>query len=263
MRTFLRLLVALSTCCLHVPVQAQQNIFNVPSSDITLKGKVFFQQQVNFIKGGEVLLNSTWSYGLGKDMEVGFNVLGVFFDSGKILTNTDASIPPTYPFFTVNFQKDWKLNRNFKAGAGTQTGFSAGGHFGTYNYFNVVTVIPKLRIKLLGGLNYGSVNFLGPGDLNPLLPGEYDPIGYQFGIEQELIHEILYFQGEHISGTHSLGLTALGLGIHITDHWVISMGYQISNPDNPSPNSLILEFTFVPSAVSHRRVYREGHLEID
>lgn len=255
--------ILLSLCFLSLEAHSQQNIFNVPSSDITLKSKVFFQQQVNFAKGGEILLNSTWSYGLGKDMEIGFNALGIFFESGKIITNTDASRPPTFPFFTINFQKDFKLNRNFKAGAGTQTGLSAGGHFGTYNYFNFVTVIPKIRMKLIGGLNYGSPNFLGPGDLNPLLPGAYDPVGYQFGMEQELIHEILYFQGEHISGTHSLGLTALGLGYHVFDHWVLSMGYQLSNPDNPSPNSIIVEFTYVPSAVSHRRVYREGHLEVD
>jgi len=263
MRPF-RIFTALLICCLSFHSHAQQNIFNVPSSDITLQSKFFFQQQVNFVEDGDMLFNSTLCYGLGNDMEIGINVLGLFFEPGmKLHTNSDAANPPTYPFYTVNFQKDWKLSRSFKAGLGTQTGLSAGGHFGTYNYLNFVTVIPALRVKLIGGLNYGSPNFLGPGDLNPLLPGEYDPVGYQFGIEQELIHEILYFQGEHISGTHSLGLTALGLGVHVTDHWVLSLGYQISNHSNPAPDSFVVEFTYVPSAVSHRRVYREGHPEMD
>lgn len=242
----------------------QQNIFNVPSSDITLKSKLFFQQQVNFIEDGDILLNTTFSYGLGNEFEIGFNVLGLFIEPGpKILSNPDISNPPVYPFFTVNLQKAWKLNNSFKLAAGTQTGFSVGMHFGTYNYLNFVTAIPKIHLKLIGGFNYGSSSFLGPGDLNPLLPAEYDPVGYQVGIEQELIHSILFFQGEHISGTHSLGLTALGFGYHISEHWVLSLGYQFSNENNPSPNSLVFEFTFVPSVISSHRVYHEGHPELD
>lgn len=242
----------------------QQNIFNVPSSDITLKSKLFFQQQVNFIQDGDILMNTTFSYGLGKEMEIGLNMLGLFIEPGTgLLTNSDASKPPLYPFFTVNVQKAWKLSSLFKLGLGTQTGFSPGMHFGTYNYMNVVTAIPQIHLKLIGGLNYGSTSFLGPGDSNPLLPSTYDPVGFQLGVEQELIHDILYFQGEHLSGSHSLGMTALGLGYHLSDHWVLSLGYQLSNHNNPSPNSFVVEFTFVPSAVSSHRLYHEGHPEVD
>jgi hypothetical protein len=249
---------------LAFPMFAQQNIFNVPSSDITLKSKVFFQEQVNFISDGDILLNTTFCYGLGKEWEIGFNVLGLFIEPGpKLLSNGNASDPPLYPYYTVNLQKAWKLSNNFKLAAGTQTGFSTGIHFGTYNYFNMVTALPGIHLKLIAGLNYGSESFLGPGDLNPLLPATYDPIGYQVGIEQEILHDRLIFQAEHISGTHSLGLTAVGLASHITEHWVLSLGYQFSNHNNPSPNSVVFEFTFVPSAISSHRVYHDGHPEID
>lgn len=259
-----RIIPFILSSCLAFPTLAQQNIFNVPSSDITLKSKVFFQQQVNFISGGDILLNTTFCYGLGNELEIGFNVLGLFIEPGpKLLSNSDASNPPVYPFFTVNLQKAWKLSNTFKLAAGAQTGFSTGMHFGTYNYFNTVTAIPKIKLKLVAGLNYGSKSFLGPGDLNPLLPAEYDPVGYQVGVEQEILHDKLFLQGEHISGTHSLGLTALGLGYHVTQHWVLSFGYQFSNHNNPSPNSVVFELTFVPSAVSSHRVYHEGHPELD
>lgn len=242
----------------------QQNIFNVPSSDITVKHKVFFQEQVNFVQDGSLLLNTTFCYGLGNDWEIGVNILGVFIEPGPVLlSNSDAAHPPVYPFFTLNAQKAWMLSKTFKLAAGTQTGFSAGMHVGSYNYLNVVTALPKIQLKLIGGFNMGTETFLGPGDLNSLLPATYDPLGYQIGIEKELVHDKLLFQGEHISGSHSLGLTAIGLGYHVTDHWVLSLGYQFSNHNNPSPNSIVFEFTFVPSAIVSHNVYHEGHPEID
>lgn len=260
-----KITLAIVTLLLGHSSIAQQNLFNVPSSDITIKGKPFFQQQLNFVNDGNLLLNSTFCYGLGNDFEIGVNVLGVFMNfnnpGSALETNSDNSNPPVYPFFTINAQKEWGLNKTFKLAIGTQTGLSVGGHFGTYDYLNVVTAIPSLHLKLITGLNYGSESFLGHGELNGIFPYEYIPFGLQVGLEQELIKEKLLFIAEHISGDHSLGLSALGLGYHLTDHWVLSLGYQYTNNAGNSPNSVIFEFTFVPSAISHRRVYHEGHTE--
>ena len=256
------LLIVVLWACAFLDVKAQQNIFNVPSSDITVQSKLFFQEQLNFIQDGTFLMNSTFSYGLGKEWEIGFNVLGIYVEPGpELLTNSNAANPPVYPFYTINAQKAWKLSKTFKLAAGTQTGFSAGFHFGSYNYLNLVTALPQYTLKVITGMNYGTESFLGPGDLNPLLPTIYDPIGYQVGIEKEIIHDKLLLQAEHISGEHSLGLTALGVGYHVTSHWVLSLGYQFSNDKNPSPNSLVFEFTFVPSAVVSHKLYHEGHSE--
>ena len=246
---------------------AQQNLFNVPSSDITIKSKGFFQQQINLPRNGTVLLNSTFCWGLGNEFEIGFNVLGLFLNTGNpgstVLSNSDENNPPVYPFYTINAQKAWTLNKSFKLALGTQTGFSAGMHFGTYNYLNLVTAIPKYQLKIVTGMNHGSESFLGPGDLNPLLPADYDPVGFQIGLEQEILKEKILLLAEHISGDHSLGVSVLGLGYHLTEHWVLSAGYQFSSSGNSTPNSLVFELTFVPSVISHRRIYREGHLEVE
>jgi hypothetical protein len=249
------------------PVFCQQNLFNVPSSDITLKGKLFFQQQVNFLTDRTVALNTTFCYGLGKDFEVGGNILGVYIDphtSGSALkTNSNAGQPPVYPFFTVNLQKAVVLNRTFKLGIGTQAGFSPGMHFGNFTYLNMVTVIPKLQLKVITGVNHGSETILGPGDLNPLFSSAYDPVGFQFGFEKEIVHSHMLLLAEHISGTHSLGVSVVGLGFHVSDHWVLSTGWQFSSAGNETPNSLVFELTFVPSAVIHHGIYHEGHPEKD
>lgn len=242
--------------------QAQQNFFNVPSSDITEKHKLFFQQQANFLVDGSLALNSTFCYGLGRQFEIGVNFLGVYMNTaslGVVETNDDAANSPVYPFFTVNLQKAFILNSTFKVGIGTQMGFSPGMHFGSFSYLNVVTAIPQIRAKVVTGINHGTDTFLGPGDLNPLFSSAYDPVGFQLGFEQEIIKEKLSILAEHISGTHSLGVSVLGLGYHLTQNWVISTGYQFSSSGNGTPNSLVFEFTFVPSAASARRIYYQGH----
>lgn len=254
---------------LHVAMWAvaQQNLFNVPSSDITIKGKPFFQQQINVPRNGHLLLTSTFSYGLGFNAEVGLNVIGLEIASQNgalgVVSNADPSRPPLYPFFTINAQKAFVLSPMFKVSIGTQAGFAPGMQNGSFSYLNMVTAIPQIHAKVVTGLNHGTDSFLGPGDRNPVFSTTYDPVGYQLGLEQELIREILLLQVEHISGSHNLGVSVLGLGVHLSEHWVISAGYQFSSHGNPTPNSLVFEFTYVPSVMSHRRIYHEGHPEID
>lgn len=263
-RRMLSVILALGAA---LPAWSQQNLFNVPSSDITVKDKLFFQQQVNFLTDGTTALNTTFCYGLGKDFEVGGNILGVFIDphaAGSALqTNSDGANPPVYPFFTGNLQKAFVLSPTFKVGLGAQAGFSPGMHFGFFSYANLVTVIPKLQLKMITGINHGTETLLGPGDLNPIFSSAYDPIGFQFGFEKEIVHSNILLLAEHITGTHSLGISVVGLGYHITDHWVVSAGWQFSSAGNATPNSLVLELTFVPSAVIHHSLFHEGHSEID
>jgi hypothetical protein len=75
---------------------SQQNLFNVPSADITGKNKIFFQQQFNFasLQGSS---NTTLDYGLGDNLEVGINVfnVGMYSSIGEF----------TNPNFLLNFQK--------------------------------------------------------------------------------------------------------------------------------------------------------------
>ncbi len=48
---------------------AQQNLFNVPSAEITPKNALFFQQQTNFNR--TIQSNTTISYGFGNGFEGG------------------------------------------------------------------------------------------------------------------------------------------------------------------------------------------------
>jgi hypothetical protein len=237
---------------------AQQNLFNVPSSDLTLKSTPFFQQQVN-ISHGLVQLNGTFCWGLGKEMEVGLNLLGLNMNTGtsSLDTNGDTGNPPVYPLFMVNFQKAFTLNKLFKFGAGTQTGFSKGLHFATYNYLNLVTALHHTRSKIITGIYQGSKSFLGAGEKNNFL--FTDQIGFQAGLEQEVVEKKLTLIAENISGKHNLGETTVGAACFISPAWALSCGYQFANPKSDALNAVVLELTYVPSASRHMKLFRHGH----
>ena len=116
-------------------VFGQQNLFNVPSSDITEPGEIFYQQQINVLPD-LLQFNSTMCYGLGRNFEIGFNIIGLNVNTKSsspfIISNGDIHNPPVYPFYTLNLQKAIVLNRTLRVAVGTQTGLSIDAHFGNY-----------------------------------------------------------------------------------------------------------------------------------
>src|ERR1700761_2259238 len=84
---------------------AQQNLFNVPSSDITDTGKVFFQQQFNV--NGFTTSNTTITFGFKHQFECGINLFGVSYDNkkGGFLKNDADLASPLGPTVLVNAQK--------------------------------------------------------------------------------------------------------------------------------------------------------------
>lgn len=120
MKFFVFLLVILAS----VESFSQQNFFNVPSSDITSKGKIFFQQQVNVLHG-DIQFNSTFDYGLGQNFEIGLNYLGLnVLDDNRLEVVFNDSIIPFTPFLAANFQKRFNLTEHFAITLGGQSGFS-------------------------------------------------------------------------------------------------------------------------------------------
>ena len=55
---------------------AQQTIFNVPSADLTPKGKIFFQHQSSF-SNRFANFDNNFVYGLGKNIEFDLTLFGV------------------------------------------------------------------------------------------------------------------------------------------------------------------------------------------
>ncbi len=240
-----------------VNIFGQQNFFNVPSSDITPKGKTFFQQQVNLAKEN-IQSNTTLSWGLGKNWEVGVNLLGIEWDRTNhyqfIRNDTEE---PFNPFATLNAQKRVDINEKFAVSVGVQTGITATKNTksGTYGYSNAVYTNEAFGIKLIGGLYYTSDSFFGREERNHISQrGILSSTGVQFGVEQNLWKDKLFFQADFISGSHALGEAVLGGAYFFHPNWVLSLGYQIPTNNSLSINSLVIEMTFVPSAGKAKKI---------
>ena len=83
---------------------AQQSLFNVPSSEITERGRWFFQEQLNLSRSG--VSNTTLDYGIGHGMELGLNL----FDLDLYHPGSEERLS-TLPM--VNLQKRWDLTERW------------------------------------------------------------------------------------------------------------------------------------------------------
>jgi len=220
----------------------QQNFFNVPSSDITTPKKLFFQQQFNFYNAG-LASNSTFTYGLGKKSEIGFNVLGLTYEYEKGMVFND-SLSPYFPLLALNFQKKWQFSEQFSLAAGTQVGLVKSFKTGIYVYSNAICHLEGT--KLVGGLYYTSDSYFGSEQRSFFETGLLKDIGFQLGLEQALIKEKLVFQADFISGKHSFGEVVLGAAYYLTPKWVLSGGYQVPFANSKSIHALVIELTFIP-----------------
>lgn len=223
---------------------AQQNFFNVPSSDITQHKKSFFQQQINAVDGA-LQFNSTYNYGLGKGFEIGVNYLGfsVLEDKNLTIPLNDAE-EPYNPFLMLNAQKRWDLSEHIGMAVGAQFGATTTLHTqtGGYAFSNFTYAKEDIGLKLVGGLYAATNSLFGEGDRLFLR----SPVGFQAGIEQAIIKEKLVFQADFISGQHNLGELVLGGAYYLSKDWILSAGYQIPTMGSNSINAVVVEFTYNP-----------------
>lgn len=149
-------------------INAQQNLFNVPSSDITDPGKTFFQQQLNV--NNYTTSNTTLTFGFKHQFECGVNLFGVNYDNrkGGFLKNDADFSSPVGPTVLVNAQKGFIFHEHFKIGIGTQDGINLTSYGKkikpvTFDFLNFV-YSPIHTLKINAGAYYGNQYFLGDGN---------------------------------------------------------------------------------------------------
>lgn len=232
--------------------QAQQNLFNVPSSEITKPSKILFQEQINFT-AEDWQSNTIFSYGLGKNFEVGLNVLGLRFNpsfrDSVLLANDDIRIDPLHPAVLINVQKAFPVSEVLQFAIGTQTGTNIGSRRAliNYNYLNLVVDLEQTSTRIIVGGHTFTKAFAGDAEgkersnaTNSLFPG------FQLGIDQSLLKDKLKFIADFISGKHMLGEISGGLEYVIHHQWDIALGYQLPNPHSLAQQGIIFQLTYFP-----------------
>ena len=208
-------------------VSAQQTIFNVPTTDVLDKGKVYFELDASFNTNNQIALNRFSSFvprivvGVGGNVEVGFNV------TGNIQPGNDSTtFVPTVK---------WKFYENKKK----NTALIAGTNFyipvrnrsynmGTYSYLAVSKTINKTR--LTAGGYVASKNVFAANAVRA---------GGQFGVEHTVSSKLTvaadWVTGKHASGYFTPGVIYKPIP-SVTTYW----GYSIGNGQTRQGNHYFL-----------------------
>jgi len=220
---------------------AQQNLFNVPSGDLTEKNRGFFQHQINAYK--QFQNNMTFSYGVNKTFEIGCNIYGLTFekqkDQFKIITNEHDHEQPLSPQFLINVQKIISLGKRLKWANGTQTGLSnftipSDTHFTTFNYSEIIYTNIKANIKYINGVYLSNKVFMGSGN----------NIGYLGGIEIGISPK-LKLSADAIVGNNASSVAVIGPCYFISTHVALSGGWQMPFNHHLNSNAVVFELTLL------------------
>ncbi|MEP6947002.1 MAG: hypothetical protein ABJA02_13865 [Acidobacteriota bacterium] len=206
-----------------VLVSAQQTIFNVPTTDVMDRGKVYGELDASFKPTTSDAVGRFSSFvprivvGVGNNVEVGINV------TGNIQPGSDSTtIVPTVKWkFYENNAKDMALiaGTNFYIPIRNRTY-----NVGTYSYLAVSKTIDKTR--LTAGAYVASKSVFAANAAR---------VGGQFGFEQTISGKFAV-AADWITGKHSSGYFTPGLIYKptqkVTTYWAYSIGNANANRGN-------------------------------
>lgn len=226
--------VAVSTCTLH----AQQNLFNIPSGDVTPTGEWFYQHQLNFYGVDDLETKSHFVYGIAEGWDVGVNFidLPLRLSGERIISyNADSRRKPLYPLVMATAQKQFNVQEHLNLNIGTQVGPNLSSSFETKKiaYFNYGLVkwhpIEQGYIAV-GGYQANSV----------IIGGNEDQIGIIAGFEYKLGERFL-LMGDMITGDHKKSQTVLGGGVNVNNYLQVFVGKLFDFPNGDLDNGIVLE----------------------
>lgn len=229
MKKYLYLLICiLSLFLLNItPILAQQTIFNVPSSEITPKGKLFLEPEFQFTpwNPGRNMLNTNFIiFGLGHNTEAGMVIYNVSSPDSNNITLAPGfkSAIPIFP------QKLPELQ--LKTIVGTEVLVSVqGGGVGNWSFAELSGRVPKIKTRLTGGVSAGTKQIFGR-----------DIVCFIGGIEQPVTKN-LTLQADWFSGTHTNAFLIPGIAYVFPKNTTIYIGYQIPNNSRSGRSGFVVE----------------------
>lgn len=234
MRFILVILIFNFSLILH----GQQNFINVPSSEVTNKHKLFFQQQLNFNE--LIQSNSTLDYGLGRGYELGINVLGLNFNQKHdfFINNDSTDTDPYNPLIMINGLKHFEFSKHTSIAFGTQLGLNYTDHKrkGKAGLFYANFRFNDFLVKngsLVFGTYYNTKHYGGQGNRG----------GAWVGTEVPLTSH-LHIMAETVLGNNALCYTSVGTIVYLFNWMPITFGIQIPNTKNNS-YSFVFELTII------------------
>jgi hypothetical protein len=221
-------------------VIAQQNLFNIPSGDITKKNNVFYQHQFN-IYDTKFESKGHFVYGLGRGWDIGVNLVGKgvgFNPRLDFLTNDNPLVGALAPHLMPTLQKQFQLLKNLDVNFGTQTGINLADAWNAkelayFHYGIGVFHFMDHKSRLIGGLYHTNRNFVGEGTRTGLL------VGYEIKVAPRT-----YLMGDWISGDNESSAAVIGGMYNVTKRFQLCAGVLIPNTGNENSPGFVLELNF-------------------
>jgi hypothetical protein len=219
---------------------AQQSLFNVPSTQETVKGRLFGQVQVTGTpEGGEV--NTTLELGIFDWLEIGMNLFHMpLYHVGELHSSAAASSSTTFNANVYFSPSSW-----FAVEVGAQAG---------------VGFVPATTILEPVIYGWATTRFEAPGRFGSYVIGAYTgtrgalgggpPAGGLFGFELPIVEHYLHAQGDWIIGLNAISVAVVGVVVFIGKNFQISAGAQLPSPGSGNGFGGVLELTYVPSPAS-------------
>jgi hypothetical protein len=221
---------------LALPAFGQQTIFNVPSGDIAEKKDWFFQHQTTtraWNPGRSWVQTNAFGYGIGHYIELDATLFNLDAHDPKAAT-LSAGFKASIPLLGKQAKMPLRLvvgdMFEFTERPLDQAPFR-NPHEGNWAYLMLNTEMPRLKMRVTGGITEGTTVLFGQR-----------AVGFLGGLEQPLSKRWT-FQADWFSGNHELAYVIPGLVYRFQDRWMISMGYQIPNRRTQGVGAVVLELT--------------------
>jgi hypothetical protein len=233
-------LLLFSFLLLSITIKAQQNLFNIPSGDITPKGQYFYQHQINTY-GNKFESKGHFVYGLGKGWDVGANLVGTgaYFDpTWKPIYNSDFSEGKALsPTLMATLQKQFVLDKKWAVNVGTQSGINLSNSVDkwqpAYFHYGLLSYQVQAGRKLL----------IGPYLTNRQYVGQGNTVGIQMGYEWKLTNDF-YLMGDFISGNNDSAVLVPGIMYNVSNRVQLCLGYMLPNPNTQKNQAVVFEFNW-------------------
>lgn len=207
--------------------QAQQTIFNVPSTDVLDKGKVYGELDVSFKVNNQRDVRRFSSfvprvvYGVGGNVEIGLNV------TGNIQPGSDSTT--LVPAIKYRFYQNKKKDVSIVAGTNVYIPVrNRSYNIGSYSYVNASKTFNE-KTRLTAGGYFFSKNVVSTASR----------AGGQFGFEHT-VNSKLVIAADYLTGKHAGGYFTPGIFYKPNPKTTAYFGYSVGNQNARGGNNFFL-----------------------
>ena len=219
----------------------QQNLFNIPSGDITLNKKIFYQHQLN-VYSDQLESKAHFVYGLGKGWDAGVNLVGkgVYFSPvWRIQHNDDPAKGALYPILMGTLQKQFSISEQLKVNLGGQVGWNLSNKVSNkevnfFTYGLAAYYFKDGKSRIVGGVYQTNQEFVGQGNTFGAV------LGYEISLSKRW-----YLMGDWISGDNDSSAGVFGGMYNLTKRIQLCGGVLVPNPNTPKPFGFVLEINLL------------------